>query len=291
MSTISGFLPTCCSSIWDVLLPQYMPVPTQEMWKDVATGFAEIWDFPTCLGSIDGKHIRIACPDNSGSLFFNYKQYFSQVLLAVADSQACFIWVDVGDYGRNSDAGVFTHSSFGGALHGNLLNIPTSSDVIRETGATSLPYVFVGDEAFPLKPQLMRPYPRRSLDKEKRVFNYRLTRARKTVEMAFGILASKFRVFQSPINLSPNTIPHVVRAACVLHDYIRKREGVLFLNTGEPSAEGSHPTDSALWSQDELNTTTTTNRSSVEALAVREKFKNYFNNSGKLEWQDSYLFE
>ncbi|KAL3246150.1 hypothetical protein MRX96_057886 [Rhipicephalus microplus] len=60
-----------------------------------------------------------------------------------------------------------------------------------------LPYVFVGDEAFPLKEYVMRPYARRTLheddDKsyERRVFNYRMSRARRTIENTFGILAQR----------------------------------------------------------------------------------------------------
>lgn len=268
-----------------------MPVPTREMWLEIAAGYAELWDFPNCLGSVDGKHIRISCPANSGSLYYNYKQYFSQVLLAVADAQACFVWLDVGDYGRNADAGVFTHSSFGKALQGNQLNMPSVFQIATDVETTELPYVFVADEAFPLKPNLMRPFPRRALDREKRIFNFRLTRARKTVEMAFGILASKFRVFQTAINLAPDTVPQVVRAACVLHNFVRKREGVAFSTPGESHAERREFSDSSLWPQETLSASTSmSNRSSAEALRVRDELKHYFNTTGKLNWQDSYLF-
>ena len=55
------------------------------------------------------------------------------------------------------------------------------------------PYMFVGDEAFPLRPYLMRPYPGRFLDSEKkRVFNYRLSRCRRVVENSFGMSDSNF---------------------------------------------------------------------------------------------------
>jgi len=51
-----------------------------------------------------------------------------------------------------------------------------------------MPYVFVGDEAFPLKKYFMRPYPGRLINsQEKKVFNYRLSRARRVVENAFSM--------------------------------------------------------------------------------------------------------
>nr|CAH7712396.1 unnamed protein product [Callosobruchus chinensis] len=73
-----------------------MPQPTREDFKRIAEEYYRLWQFPMCIGSIDGKHCRIRCPANSGSAFFNYKQYFSIVLQAVADANKKFIAIEVG---------------------------------------------------------------------------------------------------------------------------------------------------------------------------------------------------
>lgn len=69
-------------------------------WQIVARGFFQKWNFPNCLGAIDGKEIRIKKPPRSGSMFFNYKKFFSFKLLAACDANYRFTWIDVGDYGN-----------------------------------------------------------------------------------------------------------------------------------------------------------------------------------------------
>lgn len=77
----------------------YLAPPTEKDWKKCADGYWKRWNLPNCVGSVDGKHIRLQCPPNSGTLFYNYKKYYSIVLMAVADHLYRFTLVDIGAYG------------------------------------------------------------------------------------------------------------------------------------------------------------------------------------------------
>lgn len=94
-----------------------MPKPTAELWTKLAKEFETQWNFPNCIGAIDGKHVNIRAPWNSGSQFYNYKKFFSVVLLAVADANYPFVVVDIGAYGRNSDSGILSSSRLGQSLN------------------------------------------------------------------------------------------------------------------------------------------------------------------------------
>ena len=75
-----------------------------------------------------------------------------------------------------------------------------------------MPSVLVGDDIFPLKPWLMKPYPGKNLTVEERIYNYRLSRARRTIENTFGILAAKWRIFRGPIKAKPEKIEDIIKA-------------------------------------------------------------------------------
>jgi hypothetical protein len=89
-----------------------MPVPTKLDFLQIASDIFQLWNFPNCLGAIDGKHVRIKCPNNTESMFYNYEHFFSIVLQGVADAKYRFITVYVGGYGKQSDGGTFQASDF-----------------------------------------------------------------------------------------------------------------------------------------------------------------------------------
>lgn len=172
--------------------------------------YYSLWNFPNCCGAMDGKLVIIRCPGNSGSDYFDYKKNFSIHLFAVVDAKYNFIYIDVGTNGRANDASVFNKSTFNEALSSNLLNFPKEG-------------VIVADDAFPLRTDILKPYNTRGEfgDKEK-IFNYRLSRARRVVENTFGILVSKFRIFERPIPLSVQKVEILVKTTCALHNWLKK---------------------------------------------------------------------
>ncbi|KAJ4946069.1 hypothetical protein JOQ06_023744 [Pogonophryne albipinna] len=202
-ATVAVIAREVAGAIWTALVEETMPVPQTEDWRAIAAEFQERWNFPNCVGAIDGKHVVIQAPANSGSLYFNYKSTHSLVLLAVVDAQYLFRVVDVGGFGRSSDSESLRNFAFGEGLRDGSLQLPPDTVIPGAERLGLLPHVFVGDEAFPLLDNLLRPFPGRQLTRERRLFNYRHSRARLVVECAFGILSSQWRMFRRVITTSP----------------------------------------------------------------------------------------
>ncbi|KAL4717432.1 hypothetical protein ACJJTC_000581 [Scirpophaga incertulas] len=140
-STVQEIIHTTCAVIWEVLSKLVMPEPNKEMWKKISEDFHNKWNYPNCLGALDGKHIKIQAPAKSGSLYYNYKKYFSIVLMALVDADYKFIIVNVGDLGKNSDGGIFSRSELRKKIERNSLNIPSPKplSVINDP----MPYVIL----------------------------------------------------------------------------------------------------------------------------------------------------
>lgn len=105
VQTESDCIKETCRAIEERMLPIYLPKPTKGMWEDIALSFEIRWDFPNCIGALDGKHIYITAPPKSGSLFYNYKGSFSIILLALVDANYKSIAIHVGDFGKSSEGG------------------------------------------------------------------------------------------------------------------------------------------------------------------------------------------
>lgn len=223
-STVHQIVTETCQVLVNKLMLEVMPLPTENKWREISQEFWRCWNFPNCIGSLDGKHVVIQALPNSGSLYFNYKKTFSVVLMALVDAHYNFIAVDVGACGRNSDGGIFMHSKLGKGLDKKQLNVPQDTEL---PGTKIIaPFVILGDEAFPLKEYLMRPYPGRQLDNNlKRIYNYRHCRARRVVENTFGILSQKFRIYNRKIQAIPENADNIILATCVLHNFIKINEG------------------------------------------------------------------
>ena len=165
----------------------------------------------------------IKAPPNSGSLFRNYKHSFSLVLMAIVDADYRFVLVDVGAMGGNSDGGVFGNSDMGVKFKNKELDMPDYGFIPGYEAQGEFPFVLVGDEAFALAVNLMKPYPGRGTGRRPRmqdVFNYRLSRARRVVENAFGILAMRFQIFNRTLNIHPEHAESVTLAAIALHNFL-----------------------------------------------------------------------
>lgn len=95
-STLYQLIPEVCEAIVEVLKPEYVKFPNEDDWKVISQKFLEDYKLPNCIGALYGKHIRILNPPHAGSVFFNYKRYFSIVLMACCDAYRRFIWANVG---------------------------------------------------------------------------------------------------------------------------------------------------------------------------------------------------
>lgn len=253
------------------------------------------WNFPHCIGSLDGKHVTIQSPMNSGTEFYNYKKFFSVVLMALVDAQYCFIFADCGCQGRLSDGAVFKNTKLFKMIENDELNFPPP-DILHGQNE-EMPYIFVADDAFSLSPRILKPYAGELLKGSKeRVFNYRLSRARRTVENAFGIMASVFRVLRKPMLLEPDNVSLVVMACVHLHNFLRKSKSSCsnYSPPGTFDVEEDGNIIQGSWRQDQSNISSLLPLRKIPrkpqecAKQIRDEFAKYFVTSGNLEWQFKY---
>ncbi|XP_029944258.1 putative nuclease HARBI1 [Salarias fasciatus] len=277
VSTVSTIIPDVVTAIWDCLAEEFMAVPGAAEWRSIAEEFEERWNFPLCCGALDGKHVKLRAPPNSGSLFFNHKGDHSIVLLAVVDARYQFRIIDVGGYGQSSDGGILANSTFGQALREGTLPLPQDLHLPGADHRHLQPHVFVADEAFPLRRNLMRPFPGRGgLTREQRVFNYRLSRARLVVEDAFGIWSAQWRAFRGALEILPEVAEKCVKATCLLHNFMRPAA-----LHHVPAQRGAAAQDEPLQSVGRMGA----NNATRDATSAREVFMAHFCEEGAVPWQ------
>lgn len=236
--------------------------------------------------------MSVKCPANAGSEYFNYKGTHSIVLMAICDANYRFIYTDIGSSGRNSDGGVFAGCSFSQKLESQELNLPPARPLLGRQ--YPLPFFFLGDDAFPLKENILKPFSSRNQDIDERIYNYRLSRARRVIENSFGILSARFRVLRTNIEINAKKTIFVVAAACALHNFIltrNSRELYAPPNFVDRETENGEivPGEWRMEAQHEPRLQQNTGRQNKRALDNRNELKDYFMHEGAVDFQYDHV--
>lgn len=293
-STISRIIPEVCDALIHSLKEYVMLPSTTEEWLQIATEFERKWNFPHAVGAMDGKHIVLQAPVNSGTEYYNYKNFFSIVLFALVDANYNFIYVDIGCQGRISDGGVFKNTTLYNKLENRTLTIPDPK-VLQIPYSIEIPYMILGDKAFALNEYTMRPFDGNpETGTPERVFNYRHSRARRVVENAFGILSSVFRVLRKPMLLGPEIATKITLTTIYLHNFLRKRPSrEIYTPPGIFDSERDGEIRSGKWRNDQPMTSlmpirNIPRRTSERPKNIRLHLANHFVLNDPLPWQDNY---
>ena len=213
--------------------------------------------------------------------------------MAICDARYVFTLVDIGSYGSNNDSGVLLNSKMDKAFFNDLLSLPNQNAAPR---FGKIPYFIVGDEALPLQPRLLRPFPGQGIPEEQVIFNYRLSRARRVIENAFGILAGRRRIFMRPIQSNVETTDLIVKATIYLHNFLRLTNSAGYCPSGfVDSYDETDKINGGEWRHLVGNrqggllndiSAVRESRSLKAAIEVRETVKSYVNSmEGVLPWQ------
>lgn len=190
-----------------------------------------------------------------------------------------FVAVDIGSFRKEGDSGICLKSNMGQQVLNGSFRFPQPS---KPGSDKIIPYVIVGDEAFRLHKHIMKPYTRKSVrdNHSETVFNYKLNRARRLSENAFGLLSQIFRIFYQPINLETTTIDDLIWVCCCLHNMLR--EGYLETNK-QPFFESDNVEQTPI--NNMIPMSCRGGFSSFESFEVRGLHKDFFNNEGAISWQ------
>ena len=173
----------------------------------------------------------------------------------------------------------------------SVLPLPADADFLDDTINQPVPYFFVGDDAFSLEANMMKPYSQRNLTEDQRILNYRFSRARRISENVFGILSSRFRVFLSILCVKPDSAVDIVMAALALHNYLRSNVPGRYTSSGTIDTEDDNGMVEGTW-RNEINQNPfpllpnfKKGKQTQRAEGVRDQLRRYVNGPGQVPWQ------
>ncbi|KAJ8883945.1 hypothetical protein PR048_015801 [Dryococelus australis] len=181
-----------CKAIWLVMRSECISTLTKELWESTSCDFETIANFPYCLGAVDGKHIRITCPCGSGSTYFNYKDYYSVVLM------------------EDCDSSIFKKYSLWKSIETDSQQLPEEK-CLAGTESRKEPCFFVRDEVFGL-PTFIENF----------WWNSSHT-GKKSAKLPTVISLGS--------NVRPDFAVDIANACIVLHNFVREKDGYLVEDT------------------------------------------------------------
>ena len=211
--------------------------------------------------------------------------------MALVDADYKFMWIDVGGLGSQSDAQIYNQSELKECLVDGSIGLPPPAPLPNDV--QDFAYFLLGDDAFGLRTFLMKPYSGRRLTREEMIVNYRISRARRVVENAFGIMAQRWTILLSTMQQTPATVQTIIEACVCLHNFICLRNPAIQNNQvdGEDAAHNLIP---GAWRQDanlpDMYIPQAGNRDTILAKRQRDYLRDYFNSpEGSVPWQDMMI--
>ena len=193
--------------------------------------------------------------------------------------------MDIGAAGRASDAGVYGQSTLKKAVASKSLDLPGPT-LLQEIPGFRVHYQIVGDYAFTMSKNLMKPYPQHTLEVEKRIVNYRLSRARRVVENTFGILTHRWKVFLTTTEMCPDKLTYVS-----LHNYLVERNKPTYASADDLE-NADHKISNSTWRNDARLCGLQSSLHHNPPRNAKEQCKmltTYFNSTGSVPWQGNMI--
>ncbi|XP_037570302.2 uncharacterized protein LOC119450898 [Dermacentor silvarum] len=212
-STVNLMWRQFCAAVIEQLEGQWLCMVRRDQMDDHVREFFAVTEFPQAVGALDGCHFAISPPKEHAADYYNYKGWYSIILLALVDHRYRFRYIRVGSPGRCHDASVYAGSGLKEIVESAHFMSPQA--IIEDTRVAP---VILCDQAFPLTEHLMKPFANPRDGTAERVFNYNLSRTRRIVENAFGRMKARFRFVAKRIECRLPNSKRAIRAACTLHN-------------------------------------------------------------------------
>ncbi|CAF1470821.1 unnamed protein product [Rotaria magnacalcarata] len=214
-STAASILHDFCNILVELFFGRLIKFPANNQEIQATTDeFLQKFGYPMCIGCIDGTHISIEPPTGAETDYFNYKKFHSVIVLAVVDASLKFTYINIGAPGRCNDSYVYSQSR---VL--DVMKNPIYAQNYLTIQNTNIQAHLIGDSAFPLSKNLMKPYTQRpNMPQDQTLFNYRLSRCRSAIERSFGHLKSRFRCLHKKLEYDVENAKILIKAVCILHN-------------------------------------------------------------------------